>query len=198
MADEVLNRLGIKADPFGCAIGSNWRQTSGKPLIARSPIDGRTLAQIRSAQSADVSAAVDAAHDAFVRWRLVPAPKRGELVRRIGQKLRERKNDLAALVSLEAGKITSEALGEVQEMIDIADFAVGLSRQLYGNTIATERPGHRMMEQWHPLGVVAVVTAFNFPVAVWSWNTVLALVTGNTVVWKPSEKTPVTARAVPA
>ena len=136
-----------------------------------------------------------AAQDAFLKWRLVPAPKRGEFVRRIGEKLRARKADLGALVSIEAGKITAEALGEVQEMIDICDFAVGLSRQLYGLTIASERPGHRMMEQWHPLGVVGVITAFNFPVAVWAWNAMLALVCGDTIVWKPSEKTPLTAVA---
>jgi aldehyde dehydrogenase (NAD+) len=163
--------------------------------VARSPIDGRAIATLRSAQSKDVAAAVAAAQDAFLKWRTVPAPRRGELVRRYGQKLRERKADLAALVQLEAGKIDSEALGEVQEMIDIADFAVGLSRQLYGLTIATERPGHRMMEQWHPLGPVGVITAFNFPVAVWAWNAMIALVCGDPVVWKPSEKTPLTAIA---
>src|SRR5258706_10230168 len=189
MPDDVLKRLGIAAEPAGCAIGREWRRTSGKPLIARSPIDGSALAQIRSAQATDVAAAADAAHEAFLKWRLIPAPKRGELVRRIGQKLRERKSDLAALVSLEVGKITSEALGEVQEMIDIADFAVGLSRQLYGCTIATERPAHRMMEQWHPLGAVGVITAFNFPVAVWAWNAMLALVCRDSVGWQPSAET---------
>jgi aldehyde dehydrogenase (NAD+) len=153
------------------------------------------MATLRSAQAEDVAAAVAAAQEAFLKWRIVPAPKRGELVRRYGQKLRERKADLAVLVQLEVGKITSEALGEVQEMIDIADFAVGLSRQLYGLTIATERPGHRMMEQWHPLGPIGVITAFNFPVAVWAWNAMIALVCGDSVVWKPSEKTPLTAIA---
>jgi aldehyde dehydrogenase (NAD+) len=153
------------------------------------------MATLRTAQAEDVAVAVAAARDAFPKWRIVPAPRRGELIRRYGQKLRERKTDLAALVQLEVGKITSEALGEVQEMIDIADFAVGLSRQLYGLTIATERPGHRMMEQWHPLGPIGVITAFNFPVAVWAWNAMIALICGDPVVWKPSEKTPLTAIA---
>ncbi|MDO9307237.1 MAG: aldehyde dehydrogenase family protein, partial [Mesorhizobium sp.] len=145
--------------------------------------------------SAEAAAAIEAAHQAFKEWRLVPAPKRGELVRLLGEELRAAKAELGALVTLEVGKITSEGLGEVQEMIDICDFAVGLSRQLYGLTIATERPGHRMMETWHPLGVVGIISAFNFPVAVWSWNAALALVCGNAVVWKPSEKTPLTALA---
>jgi aldehyde dehydrogenase (NAD+) len=165
-------------------------------LPATSPITGDVLGHVPVTE--DIGAVVDAASDAYSQWSSVPAPVRGGLVREIGELLREHKAALGELVSIEAGKIVSEGLGEVQEMIDICDFGVGLSRQLYGNTIATERPGHRMMEQWHPLGVVAVVTAFNFPVAVWSWNTVLALVTGNTVVWKPSEKTPVTALAVQA
>ena len=195
MQDDVLKRLGISENPAACGIGGTWQATAGKPLIARSPIDGHVLATLRSAQPADVAATVTAAQEAYLQWRLVPAPKRGELVRRIGQKLRERKTDLAALVTLEVGKITSEALGEVQEMIDIADFAVGLSRQLHGLTIATERPGHRMMEQWHPLGPVGVITAFNFPVAVWAWNAMLALVCGDPVIWKPSEKTPLCAIA---
>jgi aldehyde dehydrogenase (NAD+) len=148
--------------------------------------------------AADVARMIGAAQAAFAEWRLVPAPRRGELVRLLGEELRAAKEDLGRLVSIEAGKSTSEGQGEVQEMIDICDFAVGLSRQLYGLTIATERPGHRMMETWHPLGVVGVITAFNFPVAVWSWNTALALVCGNTVVWKPSEKTPLTALACQA
>jgi aldehyde dehydrogenase (NAD+) len=168
---------------------------SGAPLTARSPIDGATLATLRGASGDDVARAIDAASAAFLKWRLVPAPRRGELVRLISQKLRERKADLAALVTLEVGKITQEALGEVQEMIDVCDFAVGLSRQLHGLTIASERPGHRMMEQWHPLGPVGVITAFNFPVAVWAWNAMLALVCGDPVIWKPSEKSPLCAAA---
>ncbi|MBY6539129.1 aldehyde dehydrogenase family protein [Rhodococcus sp. BP-349] len=165
-------------------------------LAATSPITGAVLGHVPL--KSDVDSVIAAAADAYRSWSLVPAPVRGGLVRELGELLREHKDALGELVSIEAGKIVSEGLGEVQEMIDICDFGVGLSRQLYGNTIATERPGHRMMEQWHPLGVVAVITAFNFPVAVWSWNTVLALVAGDTVVWKPSEKTPVTAVAVQA
>jgi aldehyde dehydrogenase (NAD+) len=192
----VLERLGLIAGELrGAAAGPDALATRGPALPVRSPVDGTTLATVRTATPRDVQRVIDAADDAFKQWRLVPAPKRGELVRRIGQKLRERKEDLAALVSWEAGKITQEALGEVQEMIDVCDFAVGLSRQLYGLTIASERPGHRMMEQWHPLGVVGVITAFNFPVAVWAWNAMLALVCGDGVVWKPSEKTPLTALA---
>src|SRR6266702_8494213 len=167
-------------------------------LIARSPITGGELARIRSHTAEDVSAIVGRAHDAFAQWRSVPAPARGALVRELGELLRQHKDDLGALVSIEAGKIRSEGLGEVQEMIDICDLGVGLSRQLFGLTIASERPGHRMMEQWHPLGVVGVISAFNFPVAVWSWNTALALACGDPVVWKPSEKTMLTALAVQA
>ncbi|MGU3437398.1 aldehyde dehydrogenase family protein [Actinomycetes bacterium M1A6_2h] len=165
-------------------------------LVTSSPITGGTLGHLRPTQ--EPSTVVDAAVAAFRTWSTVPAPARGGVIRELGELLREHKDSLGELVSIEAGKIVSEGRGEVQEMIDICDFGVGLSRQLYGNTIATERPGHRMMEQWHPLGVVAVITAFNFPVAVWSWNTVLALVAGDTVVWKPSEKTPLTAVAVQA
>src|SRR3954471_10955412 len=193
--NQTLSALRISPQQSGCAIGATWEKTAGAEIAARSPIDGVTLASVRWAQPADVERAVSAAHQAFLQWRTVPAPKRGEFVRRIGEKLRQRKNELGTLVSIEAGKITAEALGEVQEMIDICDFAVGLSRQLYGLTIASERPGHRMMEQWHPLGVVGVITAFNFPVAVWAWNAMLALVCGDTIVWKPSEKTPLTAIA---
>ncbi|HEV2748357.1 MAG TPA: aldehyde dehydrogenase family protein [Allosphingosinicella sp.] len=167
-------------------------------LEARSPIDGRPLGRIAEHKQAEVAAAVAAAQQAFLAWRLVPPPRRGELVRLFGQVLREEKEALGRLVSLEAGKILQEGLGEVQEMIDICDFAVGLSRQLYGLTIATERPGHRMMETWHPLGVVGVISAFNFPVAVWAWNACLAFVCGDSVVWKPSEKTPLCALAVQA
>jgi aldehyde dehydrogenase (NAD+) len=170
----------------------------GGDLDARSPIDGRVTARLRSSSGADVAEAVGRANEAFLAWRLVPPPRRGELVRLFGEVLREEKEALGRLVSLEAGKILVEGLGEVQEMIDICDFAVGLSRQLYGLTIATERPGHRMMETWHPLGVVGVISAFNFPVAVWSWNACLAFVCGDAVVWKPSEKTPLTALAVQA
>jgi aldehyde dehydrogenase (NAD+) len=167
-------------------------------LVSRSPIDGCAIGGVAPASAAEVADAVERAHTAFLAWRNVPAPRRGELVRLFGAVLREEKEKLARLVSLEAGKILQEGLGEVQEMIDICDFAVGLSRQLYGLTIATERPGHRMMETWHPLGVVGVISAFNFPVAVWAWNACLAFVCGDAVIWKPSEKTPLAAAAVQA
>ena len=168
------------------------------PLAVRSPIDGSTIASVAMHTPAQAQAALARAHTAFLAWRQTPAPRRGELVRLFGEELRAHKVQLGELVSLEVGKIASEGLGEVQEMIDICDFAVGLSRQLHGLTIASERPGHRMMEQWHPLGVVGVISAFNFPVAVWSWNSALALVCGDPVVWKPSEKTPLTALATQA
>lgn len=167
-------------------------------LAVHSPIDGARLAILRSSTPTDVEATVAAAQAAFLAWRMVPAPRRGELVRRFGEALRRHKVELAELVTIESGKIRTEALGEVQEMIDICDFAVGLSRQLYGLTIASERPRHRLMETWHPLGVCGVITAFNFPVAVWAWNTALALVCGDAVIWKPSEKAPLTALACQA
>ncbi|RYP84035.1 aldehyde dehydrogenase family protein [Nocardioides guangzhouensis] len=162
---------------------------------SRSPVNGLPVASLQWRDAAYVDEAVARARDAFLRWRSVPAPARGALVKRFGELLAEHKDDLATLVSIEAGKITSEARGEVQEMVDICDFAVGLSRQLYGRTMPSERPGHRLMETWHPLGVVGVVSAFNFPAAVWSWNTAVALVCGDPVVWKPSEATPLTSLA---
>jgi aldehyde dehydrogenase (NAD+) len=165
-------------------------------LESRSPIDGRTLGRVASATRADYDRAVEGAGQAFRAWRTVPAPRRGELVRLFGEAVRAHKAELAQLITLEAGKITSEAAGEVQEVIDVCDYAVGLSRQLYGLTIASERPGHHMLERWHPLGPVGVITAFNFPMAVWAWNAALALVCGDPVVWKPSEKTPLTAAAL--
>ena len=168
---------------------------AGDDLVSRSPIDGSNLAALRCDTRETVAQKIGAAHDAFKTWRDVPAPKRGELVRLLGEELRANKDALGRLVTLESGKILQEGLGEVQEMIDICDFAVGLSRQLYGLTIASERAGHRMMEQWHPLGVVGIISAFNFPVAVWAWNSAIALVCGDSVVWKPSEKTPLTALA---
>ena len=173
-------------------------QLSPAGLAATSPIDGALIGHAQTANAADVESAIAAASRAFLSWRQVPAPPRGELVRLFGHELRAEKARLGRLVTLEAGKILSEGEGEVQEMIDICDFAVGLSRQLYGLTMTTERPGHRMMETWHPLGPVAVISAFNFPVAVWCWNAALALVCGNPVLWKPSEKTPLTALAVQA
>ncbi|HMM63590.1 MAG TPA: aldehyde dehydrogenase family protein [Mesorhizobium sp.] len=184
---DLLAQLGVAKDAL-----------SGGDLAVRTPVTGEAIASLRQVTAADAGKAIEAAHAAFLQWRLVPAPRRGELVRLLGEELRAHKADLGRLVSIEVGKIPSEGLGEVQEMIDICDFAVGLSRQLYGLTIATERPGHRMMETWHPLGVVGVISAFNFPVAVWSWNAALALVCGDPVVWKPSEKTPLTALACQA
>lgn len=186
-ADQLLSKLNVKRS----------RYTGGK-LIARSPINGEITGHVNEIGTADAQTAIDKAHAAFLEWRLVPAPKRGELVRLLGEELRANKQALGRLVSIEAGKIASEGLGEVQEMIDICDFAVGLSRQLYGLTIATERSEHRMMESWHPLGVTGIISAFNFPVAVWSWNAALALICGNSIVWKPSEKTPLTALATEA
>ena len=167
-------------------------------LPAHSPISGEVLAHLPEHSPAQASTAIAAAHAAYLDWRNTPAPQRGELVRLLGEELRTHKSALGRLVSIEVGKVVSEGLGEVQEMIDICDFAVGLSRQLYGLTIASERPSHRMMETWHPIGVVGVISAFNFPVAVWSWNTALALVCGNAVVWKPSEKASLSALAAHA
>jgi len=170
----------------------------GGGLASHSPIDGSCIGSVAEASAGEVASACKRAQAAFLAWRIVPAPRRGELVRLLGEELRAAKEPLARLVTLEAGKIVSEGQGEVQEMIDICDYAVGLSRQLYGLVIASERPEHRMIEQWHPLGVVAVISAFNFPVAVWAWNAALALVCGDPVIWKPSEKTPLTAAAVMA
>jgi aldehyde dehydrogenase (NAD+) len=183
----LLRRLGVTDAAF-----------APEGLPARSPITGETLATLRMDGKAETSAAIGRAMEAFAQWRKVPAPRRGEFVRLIGEELRAHKADLGLLVTTEAGKVTSEGLGEVQEMIDICDYAVGLSRQLFGLTIATERPDHRMMETWHPIGPCGVITAFNFPVAVWSWNAALAFVCGNPTIWKPSEKTPLTALAVQA
>ena len=177
------------------AAGLGKAELAGGTLVVRSPIDGAEVARVRETDAAAMPAIIARAQQAFRAWRQVPAPRRGELVRLLGEELRAAKAELGAVVTLEAGKITSEGLGEVQEMIDICDFAVGLSRQIYGLTIASERPGHRMMETWHPLGPCAVITAFNFPVAVWSWNAALALICGDPVIWKPSEKTPLTALA---
>ena len=181
---EVLTRLGLTQDTL-----------AGGDLEVRTPIDGNVLANLPMHTLDRVNQVIREARTAFCEWRLTPAPRRGELVRLLGEELRRSKADLGALVSLESGKIRQEGLGEVQEMIDICDFAVGLSRQLYGLTIASERPGHVMRETWHPAGVCGVITAFNFPVAVWAWNAALALVCGDTVVWKPSEKTPLCALA---
>jgi aldehyde dehydrogenase (NAD+) len=198
MTIVIKNSLKAEVDTLLAGMGVAASTLSGGTLAVHSPISGEELARLAEAGEADADRAVEAAHAAFLEWRSVPAPMRGELIRLLGAELREHKAALGRLVSIEAGKIVTEGLGEVQEMIDICDFAVGLSRQLYGLTIATERSDHRMMETWHPLGVTGVISAFNFPVAVWSWNAALALVCGNSVVWKPSEKTPLTALATAA
>jgi aldehyde dehydrogenase (NAD+) len=195
---ECLSRLGVTEPVRAVSIDGQWIDGEGAVVTSRSPIDGTTLAQCGSAVPAHVERAAERASEAFATWRLAPAPVRGQFVRAFADRLRRHKADLATIVTAEAGKITQEALGEVQEMIDICDFAVGLSRQLYGKTIASERPGHRLMEQWHPLGPVGVITAFNFPVAVWAWNAALAWVCGDPVIWKPSEKTPLCAVACEA
>lgn len=187
LTQDSLERLGV---PLA--------QINAGNIAVISPVTGEQIATVQSCTVEEANALIERAHAAFLQWRQVPAPRRGELVRLLGEELRAAKDDLATLVTIEAGKIPSEGLGEVQEMIDICDFAVGLSRQLYGLTIATERPGHRMMETWHPMGVVGVISAFNFPVAVWCWNAALAFVCGNSVVWKPSEKTPLTGIACAA
>ncbi|KAA1179496.1 aldehyde dehydrogenase family protein [Rhizobium tropici] len=183
----ILSEIGVSADRY-----------TGGTLTVTSPVTGAEIGRLKERSAEEAKAAIAAAHEAFLSWRNVPAPKRGELIRLLGEELRAGKAALGRLVSIEVGKITSEGLGEVQEMIDICDFAVGLSRQLYGLTIATERSEHRMMESWHPLGAIGIISAFNFPVAVWSWNAALAIVCGNSTIWKPSEKTPLTALAVQA
>ena len=190
--------VGEEVDRILGALGVDRAAWTDGLVAAVTPLTGEQLGKIKIVDAAAIDEALDNAVAAFRAWRKVPAPRRGELVRLLGEELRAAKDDLAKLVTIEAGKIPSEGAGEVQEMIDICDFAVGLSRQLYGLTIATERSGHRMMEVWHPLGVVGVISAFNFPVAVWAWNAALALVCGNSVVWKPSEKTPLTALATQA
>ncbi len=183
-----------QSDPLK-ALGLTDADLTGGMLAVRSPIDGAEIARVHETDAADMPGIIARAQAAFRTWRTTPGPRRGELVRLFGEELRASKGELGAIVTLEAGKITSEGLGEVQEMIDICDFAVGLSRQLYGLTIASERPGHRMAETWHPAGPVGVITAFNFPVAPWAWNAAIALACGDPVIWKPSEKTPLTAMA---
>ena len=191
---SALNALGV-SNPQAVLITEDSSAGQGGELQVRSPIDGQSIAEFNAATADQVALAVAEAHCAYHGWRQVPAPRRGELVRRFGNALRKHKEDLAVVVSFEAGKIFQESLGEVQEMIDICEFAVGLSRQLYGKSIASERPSHRLTEQWHPLGAIGVISAFNFPVAVWAWNAALAFVCGDPVVWKPSEKTPLCALA---
>jgi aldehyde dehydrogenase (NAD+) len=195
-SDQLRTRARQALTAVGADVGLG--EPDGHGLAAGTPITGEVLFTVTPSSAEQADAAIAAAAEAFTTWRSTPAPVRGALVARLGELLTEHKTDLATLVTVEVGKITSEALGEVQEMIDICQFAVGLSRQLYGKTIASERPGHRLLETWHPLGVVGVITAFNFPVAVWAWNTAVALVCGDTVVWKPSELTPLTALACQA
>jgi len=195
VARKIFPKLGLSLRGVNAGVFAGSWSGSGRVRVKRSPIDGSVLGRVAEASADDCARTLAAAQAAFLAWRGVPAPKRGEVVRQLGAALRAVKPELGRLVTLEAGKIRAEGEGEVQEMIDICDFATGLSRQLHGLTIASERPGHRMMEQWHPLGVVGVISAFNFPVAVWSWNSALAAVCGDATVWKPSEKTPLTAIA---
>ena len=189
---DILAQLGIEPENSGAYAGE-WLTTQGTLLESRNPATGELLASVRQATRADYEACVEASQAAFLKWRELPAPQRGEVVRRMGNAMREKKEALGALITLEMGKIYQEGLGEVQEAIDIADFAVGQSRMLYGLSMHSERPAHAMREQWHPLGIVGVISAFNFPMAVWAWNSMLALVAGDAVIWKPSEITPLTA-----
>jgi len=186
----VLNELGILEINSGVSVGNFWMKGEGTTIPSHSPVDGALIGNVRGASRAEYDQVVATAHQGFLEWRTWPAPKRGEVVRQLGEELRRRKAALGKLVSYEMGKSYQEGLGEVQEMIDICDFAVGLSRQLHGLTMHSERPDHRMYEQWHPLGLVGIISAFNFPVAVWSWNAALAWVSGDVCLWKPSEKTP--------
>lgn len=192
---EFLSHLKIESKNKGVFTGTKWLSAEGENIESFSPVDGKLIATVHTADKKNYDAVVENAREAFLKWRLWPAPKRGDIVRQIGDSLRENKLPLGKLVSYEMGKSLQEGLGEVQEMIDICDFAVGLSRQLYGLTMHSERPGHRMYEQYHPLGVVGIISAFNFPVAVWSWNAMLAWVCGDVCIWKPSEKTPLCAVA---
>ncbi|MBK9380522.1 MAG: aldehyde dehydrogenase family protein [Chitinophagaceae bacterium] len=187
---EFLKTLKIEEKNKGVSTGTNWINSNGETIDSFSPVDGKKIASVTATDKESYEAVVKKAEEAFKTWRLVPAPKRGEIVRQIGEALRQHKEPLGKLVSYEMGKSLQEGYGEVQEMIDICDFAVGLSRQLYGLTMHSERPGHRMYEQYHPLGIVGIISSFNFPVAVWSWNTMLAWVCGDVCIWKPSEKVP--------
>jgi aldehyde dehydrogenase (NAD+) len=192
---DFLKALHIGPDNNGVSTGSKWITSTGETINSFSPVDGKGIGAITAADKDSYDKVITTAEKAFIAWRLMPAPKRGEIVRQIGEALRQYKEPLGKLVSYEMGKSLQEGYGEVQEMIDICDFAVGLSRQLYGLTMHSERPGHRMYEQYHPLGIVGIISAFNFPVAVWSWNSMLALICGDVCIWKPSEKTPLCAVA---
>jgi aldehyde dehydrogenase (NAD+) len=193
---EFLKALRIQKENEGSSTGSKWIQSNGAIISSHSPVDAQMIGSVKSTDKEAYEKTIQTAQNAFLEWRNWPAPKRGEVVRQLGEALREQKQYLGQLVSYEMGKSLQEGLGEVQEMIDICDFAVGLSRQLYGLTMHSERPSHRMYEQWHPMGIVGIISAFNFPVAVWSWNAALAWVCGNVTVWKPSEKTPICGNAV--
>ncbi len=194
---EFLKNLGISESNYGASTGKNWMTTSNsRELDVYSPVDGKKIASVFLTSDKDYDQIVEKANQAYLKWRAVPAPKRGEIIRQFGEKLRKHKNDLGSLVSYEMGKSLEEGRGEVQEMIDICDFAVGLSRQLYGYTISSERPHHRLYDQYHPVGITGIITAFNFPVAVWSWNAAIAIVCGNATIWKPSKKVPLSAIAV--
>ncbi|WP_420580159.1 aldehyde dehydrogenase family protein [Reichenbachiella sp.] len=193
--EQALKNLGIEELNMGSSTGSNWIKSNGAVIESYSPADGKLIGKVTSGTEETYEEIIKTASEAFKSWRLVPGPKRGEIVRQVGEALREHKEDLGKLVSYEMGKSYQEGLGEVQEMIDICDFAVGLSRQMYGLTMHSERPSHRMYEQYHPLGIVGIISAFNFPVAVWAWNSALAWVCGDVCLWKPSEKTPITAIA---
>jgi aldehyde dehydrogenase (NAD+) len=192
---NILKQLGIESNTSGASTGTVWLETKGKRITSFSPVDGKEIGSVVSCDEASYDLIVSSAQQGFLEWRTWPSPKRGDVVRQVGEALRQYKEPLGKLVSYEMGKSLQEGYGEVQEMIDICDFAVGLSRQLHGLTMHSERPGHRMYEQWHPLGVVGIISAFNFPVAVWSWNAMLAWVCGDTCIWKPSEKTPLSAIA---
>ena len=195
MSNELLKALGISPVSPGACTGT-WIDTQGKELVSYNPTTGEAIGSVKQATGDDYETVIAASEEAFRTWRMMPAPKRGEIVRQLGEELRKHKDPLGRLVSLEMGKILTEGLGEVQEMIDICDFAVGLSRQLYGLSMHSERAGHRMYEQWHPMGTIGIISAFNFPVAVWAWNAAIAAVCGDTMIWKPSSKTPLTGIAV--
>ncbi|HEY0752312.1 MAG TPA: aldehyde dehydrogenase family protein, partial [Chitinophagaceae bacterium] len=192
---EVFEQLGIQQKNKGISSGTNWLDSKGGTITSYTPVDGKPIAEVTLCDAEAYEQAIIKAQEAFLQWRTYPSPLRGEIVRQVGEALRKYKEPLGKLVSFEMGKSLQEGYGEVQEMIDICDFAVGLSRQLHGLTMHSERPGHRMYEQWHPLGIVGVISAFNFPVAVWSWNAMLAWVCGDVIIWKPSEKVPLCAIA---
>ena len=198
MINDILQALKISPENDGVSTGSTWLKTKGTSLHSYSPVDGKLIASVTAADRDVYEAVVTKAQEAFAAWRQWPAPKRGDVVRQIGDALRKQKEALGTLVSYEMGKSLQEGYGEVQEMIDICDFSVGLSRQLHGLTMHSERPGHRMYEQYHPLGIVGVISAFNFPVAVWSWNSMLAWVCGDVCIWKPSEENAFVCHRLPA